>query len=73
MGVAQAAEEPGATATSPSALLAAWRLVERQYALATPGTDEASALHEEMRRLMDTYEWRVRGGVAAPRRSGRAG
>ena len=60
------AEPDDATPTTPVALLAAWRAVERRYALATPGTDDASALHTEMRRLMDVYEWRIRGGVPKP-------
>jgi hypothetical protein len=60
------AEPDDATPTTPPALLAAWRAAERRYAHATPGTDEAAALHAEMRRLMDAYEWRVRGGVQEP-------
>jgi hypothetical protein len=55
-----------ATPTTPLALLAAWRAAERRYALATPGTDDAAAQHAEMRRLMDAYEWRIRGGVPEP-------
>jgi hypothetical protein len=51
----------------PADVLAAWRQTERLYAAATPGTDEAAALHAEMRRLMDEYEWRVRGSVPRQR------
>jgi hypothetical protein len=60
------AEPEDATPTTPLAILAAWRVAERRYALATPGTDDAAALHAEMRRLMDAYEWRVRGSVPEP-------
>jgi hypothetical protein len=49
----------------PSEILAAWRAAERRYARAIPGTDDAAAEHLEMRRLMDAYEWRVRGGIPA--------
>lgn len=49
--------------TMPSEILAAWRAAERRYARATPGTEVATALHAEMRALMDEYEWRVRGGI----------
>jgi hypothetical protein len=55
---------------TPSDILALWRATERLYAAATPGTDEAAELHAEMRRLMDEYEWRVRGSV--PKRVDRA-
>ena len=44
-------------------LLAAWRATERRYAQAASGSPEALALHVEMRRLMDEYEWAVRGRV----------
>jgi hypothetical protein len=44
-------------------LLAGWRAAERRYAQAAPGSAEAVALHAEMRRLMDEYEWAVRGRV----------
>jgi hypothetical protein len=50
----------------PAAILTAWRIAERRYAAAAPGTEEAASLREEMRLLMDEYEWRVRGSV--PRR-----
>ena len=60
--------EPGTTGPE---LLTAWRAVERRYARMQAGTDEASRLHAEMRRLMDDYEWTVRGSVARPR-DGRA-
>lgn len=59
---------------TPTELLAAWRAAERLYADAAPGSREANALHAEMRRLMDEYEWAVRGRVGrrpegpAPRR-----
>lgn len=53
----------GGSDPAPAAILAAWRATERLYAAATPGTDEAADLHAEMRRLMDEYEWRVRGSV----------
>jgi hypothetical protein len=53
-------------------LLVAWRAAERRYALAAAGTPDATALHAEMRRLMDEYEWTIRGGIAreveSPRR-----
>lgn len=52
--------------SSPSEILVAWRAAERRYAQATPGTEDAAAQHAEMRRLMDEYEWRVRGGVPTP-------
>jgi hypothetical protein len=48
---------------SPTELLAAWRAAERAYAQAVPGSPEAHALHAEMRRLMDEYEWAVGGHV----------
>jgi hypothetical protein len=57
----------GAAARTPAELLAAWRTAERSHALAAAGTANATALRAEMRRLMDEYEWTVRGGVA-PRR-----
>jgi len=47
----------------PSEILVAWRVAERRYTAATPGSDEAGQWHLEMRRLMDEYEWRVRGAV----------
>lgn len=53
----------GRRGDGPAAVLSAWRDVERQYAAATPGTDVAGALHAEMRRLMDEYEWQIRGSV----------
>jgi hypothetical protein len=48
---------------TPAELLAAWRAAERRYAQAVPGSPEANTLHAEMRRLMDEYEWAVRGRV----------
>jgi hypothetical protein len=51
---------------TPPELLAAWRAAERLYAHAAPGSREANALHAEMRRLMDEYEWAVRGRVGRP-------
>ena len=51
---------------APADILAAWRATERAHARTVPGTDEATALHAEMRRLMDDYEWRIRGGVPIP-------
>lgn len=51
---------------TPTELLAAWRAAERLYADAAPGSQEANALHAEMRRLMDEYEWAVRGRVGRP-------
>ena len=48
---------------TPAELLAAWRAAERRYAEATPGSQEAATLRAEMRRLMDEYEWAVRGRV----------
>ncbi|HEV8281867.1 MAG TPA: hypothetical protein VGQ02_08425 [Candidatus Limnocylindrales bacterium] len=48
---------------TPAELLAAWRAAERGYAQAAAGSSEAHALHAEMRRLMDEYEWAVRGRV----------
>ena len=48
---------------TPAELLAAWRAAERRYAQAAPGSPDAGALHAEMRRLMDEYEWAVRGRV----------
>jgi hypothetical protein len=48
---------------TPAGLLAAWRAAERRCAQAAPGSSEAGAEHAEMRRLMEAYEWRVRGGV----------
>lgn len=49
---------------TPMELLVAWRAAERSHALAVAGTANATALHAEMRRLMDEYEWTVRGSVA---------
>lgn len=54
----------GAAARTPAELLIAWRAAERSHALADAGTANATALRAEMRRLMDEYEWMVRGGVA---------
>lgn len=51
---------------TPTELLAAWRAAERLYADAAPGSREAHALHAEMRRLMDEYEWAIRGRVGRP-------
>ncbi|HVA85448.1 MAG TPA: hypothetical protein VNF73_03905 [Candidatus Saccharimonadales bacterium] len=48
---------------TPGELLRAWRDAERGYAVAATGSHEAAALHAEMRRLMDEYEWVVRGRV----------
>jgi hypothetical protein len=48
---------------TPAELLSAWRAAERGYAHATAGTVEAANLHAEMRRLMDEYEWVIRGRV----------
>ena len=48
---------------TPEELLAAWRAAERRYAQAAPGSPEANALHAEMGRLMEEYEWAVRGRV----------
>jgi hypothetical protein len=59
----QAGAEGTDPVRTPSDILALWRKTERLYAAATPGTDEAAELHAEMRRLMDEYEWRVRGSV----------
>jgi len=56
---------------TPAELLAAWRAAERGYAQATPGSPEAHALHAEMRRLMDEYDWAV-GGRVGPRSEGPA-
>jgi hypothetical protein len=60
---------------TPAELLAAWRAAERRYAQAAPGSPEANALHAEMRRLMDEYDWAVRGRVGrrpeGPARRGR--
>ena len=50
---------------TPAELLAAWRAAERRYAEAASGSPEAVALHAEMRRLMDEYEWAV-GGARCP-------
>jgi hypothetical protein len=49
--------------TPAAELLAVWRATERRYAQAVPGSPEAVALHAEMRRLMNEYEWAVRGRV----------
>ena len=48
---------------TPTDLLTAWRTTERRYARAAMGSAEAVELHTEMRRLMDEYEWVVRGSV----------
>ena len=48
---------------TPAESLAAWRAAERRYAQAASGSPEAVVLHAEMRRLMDEYEWAVRGRV----------
>jgi hypothetical protein len=61
--VAGADGADGTDPIAPADILTAWRAAERRYARATPGTEEAAALHAEMRRLMDEYEWRVRGSV----------
>ena len=53
---------------TPAELLAAWRVAERGCAHAPAGSAEAVELHAEMRRLMDEYEWVVRGRVG--RRTG---
>lgn len=52
---------------SPGELLEAWRATERSYARSVPGSQEAAELHAEMRRLMDEYEWVVRGSVGRRR------
>ena len=68
LGLDGPAEAPISVApgiTGPE-LLRAWRAVERRYAQAQAGTDEAGRLHAEMRHLMDAYEWTVRGRVARP-------
>jgi hypothetical protein len=57
--------------TTAAELLAVWRATERRYAQAVSGSPEAVALHAEMRRLMDEYEWAVRGRVGR-RPEGRA-
>ena len=51
---------PEPTATE---LLVAWRAAEREHSLATAGSTEAAALNDDMRRLMDEYQWVVRGRV----------
>jgi hypothetical protein len=48
---------------TPAELLATWRAAERRYAEAASGSPEAVALHAEMRRLMDEYEWAVGGRI----------
>jgi hypothetical protein len=48
---------------TPAELLVAWRAAERRYAQAAAGSPEARALHAEMGRLMDEYEWAIRGRV----------
>ena len=47
----------------PADILAAWRATERLHNSAPTGSIEATELHAEMRRLMDEYEWAVRGRV----------
>jgi len=56
---------PGEPASEPTAreLLVAWRAAEREHSLAAPGSAEAAALNDDMRRLMDEYQWVVRGRV----------
>ena len=63
MSRGNAEDVAAARVPAPGEILAAWRTAERRYAAAAPGREEAGGLHLEMRRLMDEYEWRARGGV----------
>jgi hypothetical protein len=54
---------------TPAELLVTWRATERRHAHAAMGSAEATALHAEMRRLMDEYEWAVRGRIPSQRRA----
>jgi hypothetical protein len=58
-----ASNEQLALEPTASELLAAWRAAERAHSLAAAGSPEAAALNDDMRRLMDEYQWVVRGRV----------
>ena len=55
-------EEPTAEPTAAE-LLVALRAAEREHTLAPAGAPEAAALNDDMRHLMDEYQWVVRGRV----------
>ena len=48
---------------TPAELLAAWRAAERRYAKVASGLPRGQRAARRMRRLMDEYDWAVRGRV----------